>query len=310
MSSMCAELPALQVPARKPRVWTVFVVLLAAWFLGSIGQVMILAMWGAVRGISLGAQGVPAEQMGQIVKDETMAMMANPLVVVAFLFVPFQLVLGLVALLAARLSPEGLRARLGMVRPALPAWGFPMVAVGSLAPIALGVALASLLLPFAALLPSHAQTSWAVSLALIVFFSVVPPVVEELFFRGYIQRRLLQRWSPAVAILVTAALFALSHGNLPQIAVTFPMGIWLGILAWRTGSVWPSMLCHAFWNAMVHLAGIGYHLGVLSPTVSLAVGVAAVGLGLACFVLSVRVLARRPEEVLTTTTEEPMLTAA
>jgi CAAX protease family protein len=134
--------------------------------------------------------------------------------------------------------------------------------------------------------------------------------VEELFFRGYIQRRLLQRWSPAVAILTTATLFALIHGNLPQMAVTFPMGIWLGVLAWRTGSVWPSMLCHAFWNAMVHLAGIGYHLEGLSPTLALVVGVAAVGLGLACFVLSVRVLARRPEEVLTKTTEEPMLTAA
>src|SRR5262249_36538871 len=132
----------------------------------------------------------------------------------------------------------------------------------------------------------------------------------ELFFRGYIQRRLLKRWSPAVAILITAALFALSHGNLPQIAVTFPMGIWLGVLAWRTGSVWPSMLCHVFWNAMVHVAGIAYHHEVLSPTLALAVAVAAVGLGLACFVLSLRVLARRPEVASAPTTEEPVLTAA
>src|SRR5262245_56670413 len=132
MSSMCAELPALQVPARKQRVWTVFVAFLVAWNLGTVAQVMTLAVWGAARGISLGAQGVPAEQMAQVVKDETVAMMANPLVVVAFLFVPFQLVLGLVALLAARLSPEGVRARLGMVRPALPAWGLPTVMAGSL----------------------------------------------------------------------------------------------------------------------------------------------------------------------------------
>jgi membrane protease YdiL (CAAX protease family) len=309
MSSMCIELPAPPVAVKKPRVWTVFVVLLAAWVLGNVGQIMTLAMWGAVRGIWLGAHGVPAEQMGQVVKDETVAMLANPLMVIAFLFVPFQLVLGLVALLAARLSSEGLRARLGMVRPALPAWGFPMVTVGSLAPIAVGVALAALLVPFAALLPSHGQTSWAGTLALILFFSLVPPCVEELFFRGYIQRRLLQRWSPAVAILTTATLFALIHGNLPQMAVTFPMGIWLGILAWRTGSVWPSMLCHAFWNASVHVAGIGYHLEGLSPTLTLAVGVAAVGLGLGCFVLSIRVLARRQEAVLPMT-GELMRTAA
>ena len=115
-----------------------------------------------------------------------------------------------------------------------------MVAVGSLVPLALAVALASLVLPFAALLPSYSLTPWTGALALALFFSLVPPIAEELLFRGFMQRRLLQRWPPAVAILVTAAVFAIFHGNLPQMIVAFVLGIWLGVIAWRTGSEWGS----------------------------------------------------------------------
>ena len=42
------------------------------------------------------------------------------------------------------------------------------------------------------------------------------------------------------------------------IALAFPLGIWLGVLAWRTGSIWPSIVCHAAinsgWNALQILA--------------------------------------------------------
>jgi membrane protease YdiL (CAAX protease family) len=33
-----------------------------------------------------------------------------------------------------------------------------------------------------------------------IILSVIPALVEESLFRGYLQRRFLQRWSPAVAI--------------------------------------------------------------------------------------------------------------
>src|SRR5262249_44506433 len=129
-------------------------------------------------------------------------------------------------------------------------------------------------------------------------------------FRGYLQRRLLQRWHPAVAILVTSALFAIYHGNLPQIIVAFVMGIWLGVIAWRTGSIWPTMICHGFWNATVQIAGIAYRLEILSPMAALAVGGVVLVLGLACFVLSLRILARRQESMLPTAPAEAVRTAA
>ena len=36
-------------------------------------------------------------------------------------------------------------------------------------------------------------------IVLFVLVAVLTPIAEELFFRGYVQRRLLQRWSPAAA---------------------------------------------------------------------------------------------------------------
>src|SRR5262249_52441113 len=152
-------------------------------------------------------------------------------------------------------------------------------------------------------------TSWVTPLALVLFFSVVPPFMEELLFRGFLQRRLLQRWHPAVAILVTSALFAIYHGNLPQMIVGFTMGIWLGVIAWRTGSIWPTMICHGFWNATVQLSGIAYRLEILSPTAALVVAVVVMGLGLACFVRSLRILARRPQSVLPNDSAESLRTA-
>jgi membrane protease YdiL (CAAX protease family) len=288
----------------------VFVLIVAAWILGTVGQIVALMVWGVFQGIWLGAHGVPPAEVGHVIQQNTAALMRNPLIAVAFLFVPFQLVMGLTAVLAASSASESLRARLGLVRPALPSLGLPTVVIGSLVPLAISVALVSLFFPFAVFLPSYPLTSWVTPLALVLFFSVVPPFMEELLFRGYLQRRLLQRWHPAVAILVTSALFAGYHGNLPQMIVAFTLGIWLGVIAWRTGSIWPTMICHGFWNATVQLSGIAYRLEILSPAAALAVAVVVVGLGLACFVLSLRVLARRQEEVVPTMTEEAVCNAA
>jgi membrane protease YdiL (CAAX protease family) len=50
-----------------------------------------------------------------------------------------------------------------------------------------------------------------VAVPFVLFIAAFPGFNEELLFRGYIQRRLLARWSPWLAISVTSALFALMH---------------------------------------------------------------------------------------------------
>ncbi len=76
-------------------------------------------------------------------------------------------------------------------------------------------------------------------------------VVEEIFFRGWLQTLLSFYLKPQWAIPLTAALFALTHLILKvhwlRVATFFP-GLVMGILRHRHGSVAPSALYHLFGN--------------------------------------------------------------
>ena len=87
-------------------------------------------------------------------------------------------------------------------------------------------------------------------LSVVLLMAVVPSICEELAFRGFIFGGLLRNNSPVRAVLVTAFMFGISHGVLQQsISATF-MGILLGWIALRTGSVLPGILIHFGNNAL------------------------------------------------------------
>jgi membrane protease YdiL (CAAX protease family) len=79
--------------------------------------------------------------------------------------------------------------------------------------------------------------------------SVLPGVCEEALFRGFMQRGLLRRWSPSVAIGVTSVYFAIAHFDVQHSLAVLSLGAWLGFVAWKTGSVWATALCHFTNNA-------------------------------------------------------------
>jgi len=80
--------------------------------------------------------------------------------------------------------------------------------------------------------------------------AVVPGLIEELMFRGYVQTRLAERWHPLLAITVTALMFSVIHLDPIHMLGVVPLGLWLGAVAWRADSVIPAMLCHAANNAL------------------------------------------------------------
>lgn len=85
-----------------------------------------------------------------------------------------------------------------------------------------------------------------------VFLAVVPlPILEELMFRGGLQGALARRMAPAAAITLTAAVFALYHLQPIQMITAFPLGLLLGWLFWRTGSLWPAIATHIGYNGTV-----------------------------------------------------------
>jgi membrane protease YdiL (CAAX protease family) len=113
--------------------------------------------------------------------------------------------------------------------------------------------------------------SWAATVALIVSAVVVAPLVEEIIFRGLVQSALLdlvgreRRWR---VIACAALLFATIHVGptipwqvLPGI---FVLGLVLGWLYERHGSLLPSILLHAGFNACNVAMALSFEMQVES----------------------------------------------
>jgi hypothetical protein len=86
------------------------------------------------------------------------------------------------------------------------------------------------------------------------------PIVEELFFRGLIQTRLVGRYGPIVGIGVTSVLFGAAHliGWSGPISLVYALaiagaGVALGTMRHLTGRLGTSMMTHSFFNAQALL---------------------------------------------------------
>jgi uncharacterized protein len=82
-----------------------------------------------------------------------------------------------------------------------------------------------------------------------VLVSTVVPFAEELFFRG-LGVRALQFFGGISAVVITGLVFGFSHGVLGALPPLVLFGIALGWVRLRSGSVWPGVLAHGFFNAV------------------------------------------------------------
>ena len=84
---------------------------------------------------------------------------------------------------------------------------------------------------------------------------ILVPVAEEMVFRGAILRTLLHNGnrSTILAILVSALLFGACHGNLPQFFHATLIGLLLGWMYWRTGSIVPGIVFHWVNNTIAYV---------------------------------------------------------
>lgn len=90
--------------------------------------------------------------------------------------------------------------------------------------------------------------------ALLLKVCLAAPAVEELVFRGGIQRA-LQPLGRREAIGLQAVLFAVQHGSAAGILYALVCGLALGWLADHTGHLWPGILLHSVNNLLVFAAG-------------------------------------------------------
>ncbi|MBN8465802.1 CPBP family intramembrane metalloprotease [Corallococcus exiguus] len=162
---------------------------------------------------------------------------------------------GLVAaLLGGFLSPTPLRHRLRLdAGTPIPAWAWVAALVGC---FTLGQAMESVAVltgawDYTASLKGLQVTSqgpFATFAVLLFFGTLVAGTAEELFFRGYVQTRLVERWGRAAGIAGSATLFGILHLDPIHSPVALVMGLLLGWLAERTGSLRLPIFVHVFNN--------------------------------------------------------------
>lgn len=109
---------------------------------------------------------------------------------------------------------------------------------------------------------SHNPVLFAFALPGIV---LAAPITEELIFRGAFFSALVNSPVGRVgAVVITSALWALAHALAAPwlfVGVIFCMGLVLGTLLLRFGSLWVTIACHTVWNLLSSLAifGVGSH---------------------------------------------------
>ena len=105
-----------------------------------------------------------------------------------------------------------------------------------------------------------------------VFSAVVyAPVFEEWLCRGMVLRGLLAKMKPAWAIILSALFFSIIHMNPMQGVNAFLLGLILGYVYYKTGSLWLTMFLHFMNNSSAFLRGLlpgegGYILNAVPMT--------------------------------------------
>ena len=85
---------------------------------------------------------------------------------------------------------------------------------------------------------------------MLIFFSLMPALFEEITFRGVLLHGLKNRLTTLQLVLVAGIAFGFFHVDLFRIPPTSLLGIFLVVTVIRSGSIFPAMAWHALHNAL------------------------------------------------------------
>lgn len=110
--------------------------------------------------------------------------------------------------------------------------------------------------------------------------SVIAPLLEEVMFRGAIQGDMLRKVrNPWLAIIISALIFGIFHMNPVQIVYATLLGIVLGWIYYRTGSLMSVILGHVLNNTIATIFMLfitpAVEDGLLSEQISSGVAIAS-----------------------------------
>lgn len=136
-------------------------------------------------------------------------------------------------------------------------------------------------------------TSLGGKMLYVVSTAVIPALTEEFAMRGVVLQT-LRKYGDGFAVVMSALLFAVMHGNFVQAPFAFIGGLLLGYCAVKTGSLWLSITIHFLNNFMAVLFDVfreplGDHLYMV-----LNYGV-FIGLLIAGIIAAVYLIKKQPE---------------
>ncbi len=83
---------------------------------------------------------------------------------------------------------------------------------------------------------------------------LISPMIEELFFRGFLLTFLKNYTNTWLALILSAGVFAFAHANLGSVLQLWLLGVVLGIAYENTGSILLPMGIHACWNFLTAIS--------------------------------------------------------
>ena len=245
--------PGAPGPRVEPaRVWPVFVALAVA--------VAIQLSFGIVVGFAVAVSGAMRGRLdaNEAQRAATAVAQSPPFLAAAFAITLLTMVAA--ALIGARLSPvpsiERLRWRSPDMAAIVPAFLATLVAWGMGESTTLAMSLlASPEKPSMLVVIGRAGSSSSTAMfGVMTVLCVLAGGAEELFYRGYMQTRLVERAGRPIGVVATAFLFGLFHFDVWQGTFAFGLGLLLGWVTERAGSIAPAVVAHMANNAVAMLA--------------------------------------------------------
>ncbi len=121
--------------------------------------------------------------------------------------------------------------------------------------------------------------------------AVTPALTEEFAMRGIVMGS-LKKYGESFAVLMSAVVFALMHGNLVQIPFAFIMGVIIGYAVIKTGSLWTGVIIHFINNAVS--VTLNYLTdGIASAVLQNAISVIYFAICFLCFFVGILAMRKR-----------------
>lgn len=237
----------------------VLLVVISAFVLLNLIGAIVMAISAIPAAMESGGQLSPEELLTTILEDAGVLLGANA---VALVFG-----MGLVALLAARMTSRDWKSFLRIRRPDLPGLGLAAIGWAVFLPVLLWTSEMNARMPLpqwlvdleqaqtdmleGALLGSNVST-----LFLLLTVALAPAICEELMFRGYIQRQVERNAGLMWSIVGVGLLFGFFHLRLSQALPLSLLGMYMGYVTWASGSIWTASVVHLLHNGMQVLVAV------------------------------------------------------